>query len=253
MTTRANAAWRAGVALCVGVLLRPSDAAAHLVTTGMGPVYDGIGHLLLTPEDLVPVLALALFAGLRGAAQGRCAMFLLPAAWLAGGLLGLRVSATPAFPVPALSFLILGALVAADLRMPANGVAGLAVILGLVHGVLNGTALRQGAGGRLVRPRFAGLGIRRLPGTAVDPDSGPGGRKLGRGQRAPAAGLGVPDRVTQANGMFNSLLLMTSGTHAAGSCPHCGERQAVMYGKSDALAGPFPGPVVQYPGLDQGV
>jgi hydrogenase/urease accessory protein HupE len=147
MTTRANAAWRAGVALCVGVLLRPSDAAAHLVTTGMGPVYDGIGHLLLTPEDLVPVLALALFAGLRGAAQGRCAMFLLPAAWLAGGLLGLRVSATPAFPVPALSFLILGALVAADLRMPANGVAGLAVILGLVHGVLNGTALRQGAGG----------------------------------------------------------------------------------------------------------
>ena len=52
--------------------------AAHLVTTGMGPVYDGIGHLLLTPEDLVPVLALALYAGLRGAAAGRRAMFLLP-------------------------------------------------------------------------------------------------------------------------------------------------------------------------------
>ena len=147
MTTRANAAWRAGGTLCVGVLLRPSDAAAHLVTTGMGPVYDGIGHLLLTPEDLVPVLALALFAGLRGAAQGRRAMFLLPLAWVAGGLLGLRVTAAPAFPVPALSFLILGALVAADLRLPANGVAVLAVVLGLVHGVLNGTALRQGAGG----------------------------------------------------------------------------------------------------------
>jgi len=38
----------------------PSEAAAHLGTTGMGPVYDGIGHFLLTPEDLVPVLALAL-------------------------------------------------------------------------------------------------------------------------------------------------------------------------------------------------
>ena len=71
MTIRSNAAWRAGLALCVGMLLRPSDAAAHLVTTGMGPVYDGIGHLLLTPEDLVPVLALALYAGLRGAADGR--------------------------------------------------------------------------------------------------------------------------------------------------------------------------------------
>lgn len=146
-SNRANAMWRAVPPLCVGVLLRPSDAAAHLVTTGMGPVYDGIGHLLLTPEDLVPVLALALFAGLRGAAQGRRAMFLLPLAWLAGGLIGLRVTAATAFPVPALSFLILGALVAADLRLPANGVAVLAVVLGLVHGVLNGAALRQGAGG----------------------------------------------------------------------------------------------------------
>jgi hydrogenase/urease accessory protein HupE len=129
------------------MLLRPSDAAAHLVTTGMGPVYDGIGHLLLTPEDLVPVLALALYAGLRGAAQGRRAMFLLPVAWLVGGLVGLRVTVATAFPVPAVSFLILGALVAADLRLPANGVAVLAVVLGLVHGVLNGAALRQGAGG----------------------------------------------------------------------------------------------------------
>lgn len=31
--------------------LNSSLALAHLVTTGMGPVYDGIGHLLLTPED----------------------------------------------------------------------------------------------------------------------------------------------------------------------------------------------------------
>ena len=147
MTIRPNATWRAGLALCVGMLLRPSDGAAHLVTTGMGPVYDGIGHLLLTPEDLVPVLALALFAGLRGAAQGRRAMFLLPVAWFAGGLIGLRVEAALLFPVAALSFLILGALVAADLRLHANGVAVLVVVLGLVHGVLNGTALRQGAGG----------------------------------------------------------------------------------------------------------
>jgi len=147
MATRSKVAWGAGLALCVSTLLRPSDAAAHLVTTGMGPVYDGIGHLLLTPEDLVPVLALALFAGLRGAAQGRRAMLLLPLAWLAGGLLGLRVSAAPAFPVPAFSFLILGGLVAADLRLPANGVAVLSAVLGVVHGDLNGAALRQGAGG----------------------------------------------------------------------------------------------------------
>jgi len=35
--------------------------------------------------------------------------------------------------------------VAADLWMPAAGVTGLAIALGLVHGLLNGAALRDGA------------------------------------------------------------------------------------------------------------
>ena len=43
----------------------PSHVKAHLVTTGLGPVYDGIGHLVMTPKDLIPALAIALFAGLR--------------------------------------------------------------------------------------------------------------------------------------------------------------------------------------------
>jgi len=146
MTIRPNAAWRAGLALCVGMLLLPSDAAAHLVTTGMGPVYDGIGHLLLTPEDLVPVLALSLYAGLRGAADGRRTMFLLPLAWFAGGLAGSMVRGVPPLPAPALSFLVVGGLMAADLRLPANAVSALAVGIGLVHGFFNGAALREGAG-----------------------------------------------------------------------------------------------------------
>ena len=50
------------------------------------------------------------------------------------------------FPVPALSFLVLGALVAADLRMQDKAVTVHAVCLGLVHGILNGAALREGAG-----------------------------------------------------------------------------------------------------------
>ncbi|MFI5120971.1 MAG: HupE/UreJ family protein, partial [Thermoanaerobaculia bacterium] len=131
------------------VLLFAPRADAHLVTTGLGPVYDGIGHLLLTPEDFVPIVALALFAGLRGARAGRLALFTLPVAWVLGGLLGLRLgSATPA-PVPALSFLLLGVLVAADLRLPDAAVAALAGGLGLVHGYLNGPALAGGGPGAL--------------------------------------------------------------------------------------------------------
>jgi len=128
------------------LLCSPSRAAAHLVTTGMGPVYDGIGHLLLTPEDLVPVLALALYAGLRGAVTGRRAMFLLPLAWFVGGITGSALNIVPSFPIPAISFFVLGGLIAADLCMPATAVTALAIVLGLVHGFLNGAVLKDGAG-----------------------------------------------------------------------------------------------------------
>ncbi|MDA8140548.1 MAG: HupE/UreJ family protein [Desulfobacteraceae bacterium] len=132
--------------LTVASLILPGPASAHLVTTGMGPVYDGIGHLLLTPEDLVPALALALFAGLRGAVAGRRAMFLLPLAWIMGGVVGSKLNVTSAFPIPALSFLLLGGLIAADLYMPAAAFTLLSILVGLVHGFLNGVALNEGAG-----------------------------------------------------------------------------------------------------------
>ena len=128
------------------LLCIPTRAAAHLVTTGMGPVYDGIGHLLLTPEDLVPVFALALYAGLRGTAAGRRAMFLLPLCWFVGGLAGSAMNMAIPAPLPAVSVLVLGGLVAADLCLPAGAVAGLSVVLGLVHGFMNGAILREGAG-----------------------------------------------------------------------------------------------------------
>jgi hydrogenase/urease accessory protein HupE len=116
------------------------------VTTGLGPVYDGIGHLVLTLEDLVPVIALALLAGLGGAASGRRILFLLPAAWLVGGIIGTQAGSAPSFPVAALSFIVLGLLTAADLRLPAWAVTALAGAFGLVHGLFNGIALREGVG-----------------------------------------------------------------------------------------------------------
>lgn len=130
--------------------LFPFDAAAHLVTTGMGPVYDGIGHLLLTPEDLVPVIAVALLAGLRGKNSGRQALFFLPVAWLAGGFAGLMTNGEPIIVMPAFSFLILGGLIAADLRLPDNITTAVVTAVGLTHGFYNGTAM---AGG----PRVSGL------------------------------------------------------------------------------------------------
>ena len=114
------------------LLFWPSYASAHLVTTGLGPVYDGIGHLVMTPEDLVPALAIALFAGLRGAAPGRRALFVLPMAWFVGGLLGVIIEGLPTLPVAALSFLILGVLVAADLKLSQGPFTAVVVLVGFV-------------------------------------------------------------------------------------------------------------------------
>jgi hydrogenase/urease accessory protein HupE len=141
--------WCEALAAGGAFLLWPWCVEAHLVTTGLGPVYDGIGHLLVTLEDLLPVLALALFAGLQGAGSGRRVLCVLPIAWLAGGGGGLLAQGLPAFPLPAVSFLILGTLVAADLRLPPTAVTALAVGLGLVHGGLNGVAMQQAGAGLL--------------------------------------------------------------------------------------------------------
>jgi urease accessory protein len=135
-----------GLWAALGLLFWPCSAWAHLVTTGLGPVYDGIGHLVLTLEDLVPVLAIALFAGLRGDALGRRALFALPLAWFGGGLMGVYVIGLPALPLPALSFIILGILIAADRSLPSKAFTALVVVVGFVHGALNGIALREGAG-----------------------------------------------------------------------------------------------------------
>src|SRR5262249_7727204 len=77
--------WYGALAASGAPLLWPWRTEAHLVTTGLGPVYDGMGHFLVTPEDLLPVLTLALWAGLRGAGAGRRVLGLFPSAWFVGG------------------------------------------------------------------------------------------------------------------------------------------------------------------------
>ena len=141
-TTRVAVSVGAVTALLVAVY--PPSAEAHLNVTGVGPVYDGMAHFLLSPEDLVSVLALALVVGLRGASYGRRALFVLPTAWLFGGLVGLYEPATNGSAVvSALWFLLLGGLVAADVQFPLLIATFLAVLLGLDKGYLNGEGLGQ--------------------------------------------------------------------------------------------------------------
>lgn len=148
--------------VALAILLWPPPAHAHLVTTGLGPLYDGLVHFAVTPEDLIPTLALSLLAGLRGPSQSRRVLFILPSTWLLFGLVGLAMpDATSALPIattlaPSISFVLLGALLAGDARLPLAATAAIAATLGALHGYLNGTALVQ-----------AGLGITALIGIAT--------------------------------------------------------------------------------------
>ena len=127
---------------------------AHLVTTGLGPLFDGIGHMVVTPEDLLSVIALALLAGLGGKRYARTVLFTVAGAWLGGGLLGLAFGWGAPLAVTALSFLILGGLVAADRPMNVTVGVGLAAALGLLHGQMNGAEMGT-----------VGLGLTGLLGT----------------------------------------------------------------------------------------
>lgn len=148
MTISVHNNMRCAIAGLIGcsLFLLPAPAAAHLVTTGLGPVYDGIGHLLLTPEDLAPVIALSLYCGLCGAGISKFAIFIFPLAWLLGGLCGTMLVFEPSFPLSTISFLLIGILVAADISLPLLIVAPLTVIIGITHGVFNGIVLKSGSG-----------------------------------------------------------------------------------------------------------
>ena len=133
---------RISALIAITIALCPAPAHAHLNPTGMGPIYDGMMHFVLTPEDLIPALALALFAGLRGVRHGRQALFVLPGAWLLGGLLGLTISSMSGPTVlSAIWFLVLGGLLAANAKLSVRATTAVAALVGLYHGCLNGSGM----------------------------------------------------------------------------------------------------------------
>lgn len=140
MTARRIRSGLAGTALLLGC----ASAQAHLASTGLGPVYDGVWHFFVSFDDLLAVVAVALLAGLNGPLAARWTLFLLPAAWWVGGVVRFHAGAAslPA-GITSVSLLLLGLLVALDRRLGRAAVSTLAAALGLLHGGLNGAHLAQ--------------------------------------------------------------------------------------------------------------
>ena len=135
--------------LAITLIAAPA-AHAHLMNTGLGPFGDGLTHLLVAPEDLLPVIALSLWAGLRGPVFGRAVLFALPVAWLIGSAAGILLAPPSTLPVAETVLTIaLGVLLATNRPLPLTWIAGLAVLLGLLHGVLNSSEIPQASSGQI--------------------------------------------------------------------------------------------------------
>ena len=123
-------------------------ADAHLVSTGAGPFYDGSAHFFLTYEEILPVIALSLFAGLRGTRNGRWLIAVLPLAWIAGGLAGLCFPklALPSALNTVLLLLMPGLLLAFDWNLPFKAVLTITSLLIFLLGFSNGIAFSEDTG-----------------------------------------------------------------------------------------------------------
>ncbi len=127
------------------LLFLARTANAHLVTTGAGPFYDGTAHFFLTFEEILPVVALSLFAGLRGPRFARWVIVVLPLCWIIGGISAFQFhnSTSPSAIMTVLVMLLPGALLASDWNLPVKIVIAIAAFFGLLLGLLNGIAMPQ--------------------------------------------------------------------------------------------------------------
>jgi len=133
----------------VGVgLLRVDVAHAHLVSTDLGPFYDGAAHPLVSPEDLLTLLGFAILAGFAGPRAGRRMLTTLTVSWVLGVLVGygLAQSAWDVSWGTASVILLLGLAGAFRLRCPVDVLVWAAAIIGLGHGWMNGAAVHAADG-----------------------------------------------------------------------------------------------------------
>ncbi|MBL8675413.1 MAG: HupE/UreJ family protein [Rhodospirillales bacterium] len=147
LTLRLVAAWPA-VAASAALVLCVAPARAHVESGAGAGLLAGLTHPV---SGLDHVLAMAL-VGLWGAQLGRPAIWMLPVAFpltmAFGGFLGLVGVHVPGVEIGiALSALLLGIAVAAELRPPLAAAAALVGAFAIFHGHAHGTELPDGQSG----------------------------------------------------------------------------------------------------------
>jgi urease accessory protein len=121
----------------------PNTVQAHLVTSGVGPFFDGVAHFFVSLDDLLVVVALSLLSGLLGKPTARGLVFALPIAWLIGMVVGVFLANWINGSAWATAFTLLtaGLLLCIRPNVPTLGIALIASLIGIVHGSWNGAAM----------------------------------------------------------------------------------------------------------------
>lgn len=124
------------------------EASAHLVSTELGPFYDGAAHPVVTPEDLLTTLALAVLAAYGGPKAGRRLVVSLFSGWSIGVVAAFAIARDEWQPplATAVLLLLLGVTGLLKARVPADLLAAGGGAIGLMRGVMNGSAARAADG-----------------------------------------------------------------------------------------------------------
>jgi hypothetical protein len=129
----------ASLVLAASVVLAEGNcASAHLVTSGLGPFYDGMLHSLTSVPTVLAVSALTLLAARCGPACARAVVLVLPATWLLAAFVGWAASLHLPAGSPMLALFMVGALAAAGYRPSPVAMGAVTAIVALVFGLANG-------------------------------------------------------------------------------------------------------------------
>jgi urease accessory protein len=152
-------AWRAGAGALPLVVAFAHPAAAHSLDNRFGDFYGGVLHPLTALEHALPMVALGLLAGQQGERASRWLVLVFPLALLLGAVLAAVAPALPSMRLlNAVSFVVLGLLVAAGRRLPLTLLIVLGALFGLSHGYENGRAMGPDAAVHLFVPGVAAAG-----------------------------------------------------------------------------------------------
>jgi hydrogenase/urease accessory protein HupE len=124
------------------------QAHAHLVSTELGSFYDGAAHPLVTPEDLLTILGLAVLAAFRGPQAGRRVLIALTTGWCLGVSFAFGIAADEWQFRLATAGIVLALGLSGLLRLavPTGALVLAGGIIGLMRGAMNGSAARVADG-----------------------------------------------------------------------------------------------------------